>query len=286
MATETKVLDRATQKQTIVYTGKDAGYLDARELVREKGGLPSNVLHDDILVRSDDWKQLRAQNYYGVWAREVLVYPAKNGEFKKGKDVVDAFKDDKGREWVFPASSIPEVATGRKGIGLFVDPQNVEVSDKRVVVLAEPKSLVVLENLIQNSGEVGKVHEATRIPLFVEKEERQYLTDDQKRWFYRVDGAGVRPLVRVYYGFEGRRYVFAIYRPDNGFGVRWVSLSSEQAKPSQAVAQAPSWLVALRKDAREAALVISRMETVPISQEALAPLKKLVRGIETLDIKE
>jgi len=286
MATETKVLDRATQKQVIIYTGKDLGYLDARELVRDKGGLPSNVLHDDVLVRSDDWKQLRAQNYYGAWAREVLVYPKKNGEFKKGQDVVDEFKDDKGREWVLPASSIPEVAIGRKGVGLFIDPQNIEVNDKRVVVLAEPKSLVILETFIQNSGEVGKVHEATRIPLFVEKDERQYLTDDQKRWLWRIDGAGVRPLVRGCDDvFGDGRGVGALRRHDDGFGVGWVSLSSEQAKPSQAVAQAPNWLITLRKTADLTESSVDRLEETT-KPDLLAPVKELIRKVRAIDIKE
>jgi hypothetical protein len=102
------------QKQMITPIGKDAGWLDARELVRNKGGLPSNVVHDNILVRSEDWKQLRGPGYYAAWAREVLVYPEKNGTFKKGNDVVDAVKDEKGRQWVFPASSIPSTAFDQK----------------------------------------------------------------------------------------------------------------------------------------------------------------------------
>ena len=37
-----------------------AGYLKARKLVAEKGmRLPSNVLHDDYLVRSNRWQEVK-----------------------------------------------------------------------------------------------------------------------------------------------------------------------------------------------------------------------------------
>ena len=41
-----------------------AAWLEARDLVKDKGGLPSNVLHDDVFVYSDAWKSLCEQNYY------------------------------------------------------------------------------------------------------------------------------------------------------------------------------------------------------------------------------
>jgi hypothetical protein len=219
------------------------------------------------------------QNYYGAWAREVLVYPKKDGEFKKGRDVVDAFKDDKGREWIFPAHSIPEVAIGRKGIGLFVDPQEIEVKDKKAVVLARPESIVVLENFIQNNGEIGKVNEATRIPLSVEKSESQDLTDDQRRWLWRVNGAGVRPLVRGYVfedALDDIRIVHADGYHAGEFGVGWASTNLEQDKPSQAVAQAPNWLSALRGEAEAAEPVLSALHNI-ISQDDLQKLERLVR---------
>ena len=254
----TAELRTATQKQVITYTGKDMGYLDAREFVRDKGGLPSNVLHDDILVRSEDWKQLRAQNYYSAWAREIYVYPEKNGRFEIGKNVVDAVVDNMGRQWVFPASLIPKEAFDMEKPSLFVDPGNdpksIEVTDKRVAI-AGTVSITVINPSIQINGQVGKVDEATRVPLYVDEALRSRLTDAEKRWLYRIDGAGVRPLVRdcdiVYCG---RRGVVACCWLDDVFGVGWVSLAQaehEEAKPSraQAAAQAPNWRISLRSDA-------------------------------------
>lgn len=227
------------KRQVIKPTGENAGWLNARKSVQDKGGLPSNVLHDDVLVKLwptlSEPEKAKLRGYYAAWAREVLVYPAKEGQFKKGKDVVDAHKDEQGREWVFPASSMPEEAVGRDKVGLFVDPQNVEVNSKRVVVLAEPKSIVVLTPFIQSNGGMGLVDEKTRVPLEVAPEVAERLTEDQRRWLYRVDGAGVRPLVR---DVTGRRYVYALYgRRDCAFGVAYVGL--EEAAPKIAVAKAP-----------------------------------------------
>ena len=193
----------------IVPTGQDMGWLDARNAVRDKGGLPSHVLHDQYLVGSERYKEFPG-SYYAAWAREVLVYSAKGEVFQKGKDVVDAIKDDKGRKWVLPASSMPEQAIGRKNVGLFIDPEQVEANGKRVVVLAQPKSIIVLGispelgSFIQESGNAGKVDEATGIPLSVSQELFDTLDDNQKRWLYRIDGAGVRPLVR-YVGYGNVR---------------------------------------------------------------------------------
>ncbi len=282
----------ATQKQVITYTGKDMGYLDARELVREKGGLPSNVLHDDNLVRTDDWKALNKKRYYEALAREIYVYPKQNSRFQKGADVVDAFKDDKGREWIFPASQIPKEAFELEKPGLFVDPGNdaksIEVSDKRVVI-AGAVSITVINPAIQVSGQFGKVDETTRIPLYVEEELRGQLTDQDKRWLWRVDGAGVRPLVRGYdVGYDGRRDVNADDRQDDGFGVGWVSLSQAQAEPAVAekiLGQAPSWLVSLQRGADAAQQSLSKLEGV-VSGDHLVTLRKLIRDVKALDIKE
>jgi len=71
-----------TQRQIIVPTTTKAGWLDAIELVRNRGGLPSNALHDRYLVETNDYRQIRG--LYPAWTNEVLVYPEKNGVFGKG----------------------------------------------------------------------------------------------------------------------------------------------------------------------------------------------------------
>ena len=221
------------QKPVIVPIGERKGWLEARKSVQDKGGLPSNVLHDDILVglwpTLPDAEKAKLRGYYPAWAREVLVHPAKGDQFKKGKDVVDAHKDDAGREWVFPVSSMPEEAVGRAKVGLFVDPESVEVTGSRVVVLASPKNVVVLPSFIQENAQMGKVDERTRVPLEVAPEVAEMLTHDQKRLLYRINGVGVRPLVRVVFDLDGRD-VFAY---DDGlggaFGVAYVGFDANVA---------------------------------------------------------
>ncbi len=221
------------KRQVIIPTGQTMDWLNARGAVKDKGGLPSNVLYDDILVRSDEWQKPRG--YYAFWAREVLVYPKKNGQFRKGADVVDAVRDNAGREWVFPASSMPEEAVGREKVGLFVDPQNIELNSNRVIILAEPKSILILTPFIQINGSFGIVDEATRVPLEVTQEISGILSEAQKRWLRRIDGAGVIPLVRGVGDYLDRRVVYANDRQDvdagdwhdYGFGVAFVELRSE-----------------------------------------------------------
>jgi DNA-binding response OmpR family regulator len=47
------------KNEIIVPIGRDAEWLEARELVSDKGGLPSHLLHDDALVNSDGWIHLK-----------------------------------------------------------------------------------------------------------------------------------------------------------------------------------------------------------------------------------
>lgn len=208
----------------IVPTGHLSGYIEAFYSVKDKGGLPFNVLHDDVLVRSDAWKQLtryhiitQRKGYYPAWAREFLIYPEPNGKFTKGKDVMDTYKDKiAGMSWIFPASSVPYEAWERIGIGLFVNPQNVEVINDKVIVEADSKAVVILAPFLQKK-DWGKVDEATRIPLALVPDSDSF---DAVRYLWRTDGIGVRPLVRDSEGpaIDGR-FVFADCWRDLPFGV-------------------------------------------------------------------
>lgn len=269
------------KKQVIVPTGRKMGWLDARELVRTQGGLPPNVLHDRYLVETKEWKQIR--DLYPAWAREILVYPEKNGAFKKGNDVIDPCEDEKGRVWVFPAACMPEAAIGQKGVGLFIDPLSVEISDKRVVVLAEVKYVAILTPFIQNDGEVGKADKSTGMPLYVAGNDRQYLTDAQKRWLWRIDGIGVRPLVRVWSGvWSDGRNVYANGRRGLAFGVAGVSLAQAELEPLE-ITQAPEDKGLLVRGAtpQEFNAVLGEVsKSVEDLETKLESVKKLLRTLE------
>jgi hypothetical protein len=267
------------KRQIIVPTTSKAGWLDARELVRTQGGLPSNKLHDRYLVETDDWKQIKS--LYPAWAREVLVYPEKNGKFQKGKDVVDSSTDGAGRQWIIPASFIPEQAIGVKGIGLFVDPENVEVDDKKVVITS--KSIIVLTPFMQVDG-WGKMDEATRVPLALQQDS----DDSNNRYLWRIDGIGVRPLVRGHWydDWDNRRDVDAGGRHDDGFGVAGVGLAQAEPKPIEASQADGSGVLLKGVTLGEFKVLLTSADASVnqlsgnVEEKTLEPLKKLIRAIE------
>src|SRR5271157_3720374 len=175
-------------RKMIVPLGQQANYPEARKLASGRGlRLASNVLHDEYLVKSERWREV--EEVYPAWAMELLVHPAKEGEFDKGKDVVDSETG-----WRLPAAylSDPRFVDSdvfRKGIGLFIDPEDVIEERGRMVVI--PASIVVLDPFIQESKTCGKVDDISGVPLAIEPQK-----DMDKRWLYRIEGVGVRPLAR------------------------------------------------------------------------------------------
>jgi len=211
-------------KQEIVAMGRRTGYLEARRLAKAKGGLPSNVLHDNHLSTLDQNSHMRRA--YPAWTNELLVYPEADGQFKWGMDVVDSDSDTKGRKWVLPAKEVPEEARGMERVGLFVEPEHVTVEENRVVVHA--RSIVVLHPFIQASTGTGGVDETTRVPLEVEPELLKKLTKQERRWLQRIPGIGVRPLVRGYQSTSYRTRINANVEHDGCFGVMYVSSNEKQ----------------------------------------------------------
>ena len=217
-------MNSKTHIREIVQFGMDARYLQARKEVATKGmRLPPHPLLDRYVIRN------RVRD--GLLADELLAHPEKDCVFQKGRDVRDSLSG-----WIIPARYVPEEALGRQGVGLFVVPKEVEENGKVVI---HPKSVIVLDGMIQVSDEwvPGKPHEITRIPLVISPEEFERLPYDEKRWFYRIAGEGVRLLVRGDYNSwirSGRRYVDASCGPDIAFGVAGV-LATEGGAPKKAL---------------------------------------------------
>ena len=199
-----------SKTQKIVKMGKRTGYLEARRLTEDKGGLPSHVLHDDYLLRTGRWREV--QEVYPAWAREILVYPRIKWQFEKG-DIVDSETG-----WILPATYVPKEAIGKKKAGLFVDPE--EITDEKGKVVVHPRSIVVLNGFIQQTSAYGEADEETRIPLEVKSELRGELSEKRVRLFYRIYDVGVRPLARGYDNYG--RGVIAHHRPDKALGVAYV----------------------------------------------------------------
>lgn len=236
-------------KQLIVPLGKRAGYMEARTLTASFGqSLPSHVLHDDYLVKTDLWSGV--QSLYPAWAREIVVHPEKDGKFKTGKDVVDTAADAQGRPWVFPARYLPREAIGKQKVGLFVDPSDVRVEKyrRRNAVIVHPASIIVLHGFLQQDGAVGKADEATRIPLEVAPDVLASLPKSEKRWLYRADNSNVSPVWRVHFDFSLRRDIYlyvTVGRPSFHRGVA-VALDLDVLQ------KANEMLAALPREQREA----------------------------------
>jgi hypothetical protein len=189
------------------------GYLKARWYAECEGKrLPSNVLHDDYLVGSGNWKGLIDEKYYGAWAREILAYPEKDGVFEAGKDIVDSETG-----WTIPSFYVPPQALGVKGAGLFIDPGEIKEIGGRVAI--SPRTIIVLNGIIQESGSEGRVDPNTHVPLEVDAQLLAQLDDSDKRWFFRISGICVRPLARGSALPNSERDVYAKNPPSAELGV-------------------------------------------------------------------
>jgi hypothetical protein len=250
--------------QIIIPLDKRVGWLRARKLTKDKGGLPSNVLHDNYLVRTQNGKQI--SEFYPLWAKELLVYPRINGKFKKGRDIIDSEI-----RWVIPWSEItrlisPESLIGSK-VGLFVDPEDVTVDNRRKIV--HPKSAKLLTNFIQEREAVGKVDEETRVPLEVEPGILENLPDEEKRKLARTKGVGVRPIVRYSgrFGFDDKQDVSVCGGPSGTcVGAAFeISISSSE-----------DYIIKLLKEATDELKEVVQMKR----PEKLIAVRKLLQALD------
>jgi len=177
-----------------------APWLEARRITEAEGGLLPHALCDTRLVGADP---RTGSHPYPTSPREILAYPQINTMLRRKKDLIDAIQDNKGRSWMIPAPYIPEEAFERQGqgtrIGLFIDPDHVDETSKRFVVIV-PKTAIVLPNFIQYCRGIGQVDGITRIPLEVGTEVASKLPPIQMRLIWRTYGAGVRIIVRGWTG--------------------------------------------------------------------------------------
>ena len=192
-----------TKMPKIWLLNRKLNYLDARNAAEPYGGLPTNALHQKILVETDEWKSPKLKGYYPAFAREMSIYPKSGETIKKGEDVIDAFLDNNGRKWVYPSYLIPDEAINQVGKALMVNPRKIIEEEKEVTIIADPnKDVTVLSDFPQSSGWT------------------QTFGADNLVW--RLSGAGVRPLVRGFFGI-GRDIVVGCWLGDN-FGVGYESI--------------------------------------------------------------
>lgn len=200
--------------QNIAPHMKKMGYVDARLTAKlHNSSLPSNVLHDDILLRSDKWIPLAKSGYYPAFADEISAHPSRGNVFRKGKDIVDSRTG-----WRLPISEAIATADkdfiGIPGIGLFVKPADVKMEMGKTIV--HPESIIVYSPRIEVFGVEGRVREDIRMPLDIGQgnvdaklqQNIDPLPSNGLRWSYCFEGETVTPIKR--YDQDFRRGIFEI----------------------------------------------------------------------------
>ncbi len=198
------------KSQKIIPLNKDMEYIDAFNAVRDKGGLPSNVLYDDSFQNDRIWESLRKIAHYGVWCRELVAYPEKYGVFSKG-DIKDS-----DYAWTLPAKYVPKGIVGKKGIALLIDPKDLLISNGIMTVI--PKNVTILQNFPQ-TNRLYDFDKKTRMPIDGQPKGTDYW---DARYLWRRNSQTLRPLARYDYVFYVRRGVFAGWWPYYRLGVGWV----------------------------------------------------------------
>lgn len=217
------------RNKIIIPTGEKAYYPEARESVKEKGGLPSNLAHEGTLVYSDRVNQIYKYYEKGAFAAELLVHPEANGIFT-GQDIIAMSPDPLGREWRFVGTSIPEDAKGKERIGLLVlqSDLEVDVEGKRLIFSAKPESISILQLFPQRNW-CGKVDERTGIPIQTPHEspygEIEKTIPFDVRLFSRTERENVVPIVRFAYGPRGRYLIDATVGRSFPLGVGYVDFA-------------------------------------------------------------
>lgn len=197
-------------EQKIVPLRKDMEFLDAFKETKARGGLPSNVLLDDRLVKSSFYEKLkdslRNYWYWGAWAREMIAYPEKYGVFQK-RDFKDYYYN-----WIIPGKYIPQKVIGKKGLCLVITPKDLQVVNGEVRVIP---ANVIVQSFPQTDGWYD-FNKATRVPIDAQPKSDEY---EAKRYLWRRNEQSLRPLVRDDGGVDDRRGVVCYGGPDRAHGV-------------------------------------------------------------------
>ncbi|MDE1810547.1 MAG: hypothetical protein KGH66_00695 [Candidatus Micrarchaeota archaeon] len=277
--------EHSIQRQIVKPLGDD-GYLNARQKAAMAGGkLPSNLLLDAILNKpeySDHLKELRNEGYFAAWAHEILVYPKKGGKFQEGKDISDAVGDSEGRQWILDSSCVPKEIFGKKGVGLFVDPEKIEVGEKKVVIYAKQEAVTLLSDFRQNDG-WGTMDTKTGIPVGDANS-----SQSDSRYLYRLDGQSVRPVARGFNvnGYNYRGSVDAFSRHDVALGVGVAKLQAqaglEEAARSSDIKLRGMSTHDVKTLIRNVNRELSALSDT-VKPERLSSIKSLVEAIEVKD---
>ena len=205
----------------IVPTGRKLPWLQAREAVKDKGGLPPHWLLDEHLCSPAYQKTLspgqkkEIDDAFPLWSRHLLAYPESDGVFWPEQPIQDSETHVH-----LPVSLVPYEVVGRPGAGLLLDPVNIHPEGDYLHIHSAFTKAVF--NLPQH-GASGLVDPATGIPfevaeMVLARADRHFI-----RSLLRITQESIRPLVRYVRDFNGGgRNVDAYYGHGVAFGVAYV----------------------------------------------------------------
>lgn len=234
-----------TQTRELVQLGLARSYPEARKRAAGRGmELAPYLLVDKHVVQGRG---------FNLVSKELLAHPEANGVFQNGRDI-----NDSTTKLSIPAAEVPKDAFGRTGIGMLVVPKNgdegLEPSKGRIWV--HPSSILIFTGMIQtpNTWMPGKPHETLGIPVAISPEEFARLPEDEKRLFFRIEGEGVRHLVRgdcdILWGRNGEHLVDAYVGTDVVFVVAGVAATAGGAEKSAAPTERQPQLELMREGGR------------------------------------
>lgn len=175
--------------------GKDMTWIDAFFETQKRGGLPSNVLHDESIKNAGILETLRKIDYYAAWGRELIAYPAKYGTFAKGD-----IEDLKNHYWKLPARYVPKATVGKKGIALSIVPKDItQKGDATREII--PESVTILKDFPQTYG-LYDFDEKTRMPIDKKPKGTDYW---DARYLWRWDEQAICPVARFSYWYGDYR---------------------------------------------------------------------------------
>jgi hypothetical protein len=180
----------AISKQAIIGTGQKMTWIHGRDSVKSRGGLPSYGLVESIIKSHGGFEGIISL----LWLRELTAYPEFGGEFAEGRDFNDATAEKvTGVSWVMPAASIPKEAAGRKSVGLFFEPEEVEVGGGSIIIHANPDRVKIISPYSESTEITGAIGHETGFPLGISMKEGQ-ANQRNTLVFRRLESAGLRPL--------------------------------------------------------------------------------------------
>ena len=220
----------------IVPTGQQLPWLQAREAVKDKGGLPPHRMLDrhlcDPEYRDSLPTDLRSQidAAFPLMAAELYVHPIPGRVLEPGKDIYNSILD-RILPWSELATLVQPSEVIRPETGLLVlpaDMQREKRSGDREVFVVHPESIALVHPAVRADLHWGEVDRATGMVLGVPPQQLAQIDRINQRSLWIMHGERLGPLARHTGGFvedlyTGRDTIVAYCRRTLAMGVSYVA---------------------------------------------------------------